>query len=342
MALPAAGNSISLQQVNVELGDTGTDEIAMDDSDVRGLFDVASGAIDMSDGFGKSNEVGINASAASSANLKTLFDNNTAGLWASSTGKRYTIASGTAMGILTLPTGMGGTLTIDNAGTITGTGGTGNGGAGGHAITMNSSVTINNTGTISGGGGAGGNGGAGGAGGQGTYVSNCQNSGASTQSQNGASICTGQDTNLGGNLPVYCGYTNTYYNDEGGGSLIYQGILCGLNATQNGGAGGAGGTSGGVGAGIGQNVSNGGGGASGGGASNNAGAGGAGGAKGNGGALGAAGSNGATGSAGANGNKNNGAAGSSGTAGGAAGKAVNVVAGTLTYNDSGTTNGATN
>ena len=80
MALPSAGNSISLQQVNVELGDTGTDEIAMDDSDVRGLFDVASGAIDMSDGFGKSNEVGINASAASSANLKTLFDNNTSGL----------------------------------------------------------------------------------------------------------------------------------------------------------------------------------------------------------------------------------------------------------------------
>ena len=67
MALPSAGNSISLQQVNVELGDSGTDQINMDSSDVRTLFDVSSGgAIDMSDGYGKSNEVGINASAASS------------------------------------------------------------------------------------------------------------------------------------------------------------------------------------------------------------------------------------------------------------------------------------
>ena len=54
MALPAAGNSISLQQVNVELGNTGTDAINMGSSAVRTLFDVSSGAIDMSDGFGKS------------------------------------------------------------------------------------------------------------------------------------------------------------------------------------------------------------------------------------------------------------------------------------------------
>ena len=54
MTLPASGNSISLQQTNVELGNTGTDEITMGSADVRGLFGVSSGAIDMSDGFGQS------------------------------------------------------------------------------------------------------------------------------------------------------------------------------------------------------------------------------------------------------------------------------------------------
>ena len=54
MALPSAGNPISLQQVNVELDNTATATINMGSSDVRDLFDVSSGAIDMSDGYGKS------------------------------------------------------------------------------------------------------------------------------------------------------------------------------------------------------------------------------------------------------------------------------------------------
>lgn len=286
-------------------------------------------------------ELEVSASSASTLNVKTLFDNDTAGSYAGSANKILTIGGSVALGPVTIPTGLGGSLTINNAGTITGSGGTGNGGAGGHGITMNANVTINNTGTISGGGGAGGNGGAGGAGGQGNYVGNCQNSGGQTNSTNGGNLCTAQDTNLGGNLPAYCGFTGQNYDDENNDHM-FTGILCGLNLVQNGGAGGAGGTSAGVGAGFGVSASNGGSGSSGGGASNNAGAGGSGGAKGNGGALGAAGSTGATGSTGANGNRNNGSAGSSGTAGGAAGKAVNVAAGTLTYNDSGTTNGATN
>ena len=55
MALPDAGNPISLQQVNVELGLTATASINMGGSNVRTLFDDASGAISMSDGYGKSN-----------------------------------------------------------------------------------------------------------------------------------------------------------------------------------------------------------------------------------------------------------------------------------------------
>ncbi len=55
MTLPASGNSISLNQVNTELGRSATATIGLGDSAVRALFGVASsGAISMSDGFGKS------------------------------------------------------------------------------------------------------------------------------------------------------------------------------------------------------------------------------------------------------------------------------------------------
>ena len=54
MALPASGQ-ITLNQVNVELGLSGTAQIGMNDAAVRGLFGIASGEIEMSDGYGKSN-----------------------------------------------------------------------------------------------------------------------------------------------------------------------------------------------------------------------------------------------------------------------------------------------
>jgi len=53
MALPSSG-AISLNNVNVELGNSGTANINMGSSAVRDLFGVASGAIDMADGYGKS------------------------------------------------------------------------------------------------------------------------------------------------------------------------------------------------------------------------------------------------------------------------------------------------
>ena len=53
MTLPSSGQ-ISLNDVNVELGNSGTAQIDMNSSAVRGLFDVASGEIEMSDGYGKS------------------------------------------------------------------------------------------------------------------------------------------------------------------------------------------------------------------------------------------------------------------------------------------------
>lgn len=53
MALPASG-AISLSAVNTELGSSSTAAIGMNDSAVRSLFGKSSGAIAMSDGYGKS------------------------------------------------------------------------------------------------------------------------------------------------------------------------------------------------------------------------------------------------------------------------------------------------
>lgn len=57
MPLPASGNSISLNQVNTELGRTATATIDMNDAAVRTLFGVGGSGttISMSSGFGKSN-----------------------------------------------------------------------------------------------------------------------------------------------------------------------------------------------------------------------------------------------------------------------------------------------
>lgn len=53
MALQSSGQ-ISLNDVNVELGNSGTAQIDMNSSDVRGLFEISSGEIEMADGYGKS------------------------------------------------------------------------------------------------------------------------------------------------------------------------------------------------------------------------------------------------------------------------------------------------
>lgn len=54
MTLPASGNSISLSQVNTELNKSSTATINIDSTAVRELFNVPSGPILWSNGFGKS------------------------------------------------------------------------------------------------------------------------------------------------------------------------------------------------------------------------------------------------------------------------------------------------
>lgn len=53
MALPASG-AISLYDVNVELGRSGTTMVSLDDANVRSLIGISSGAIDLNSAHGKS------------------------------------------------------------------------------------------------------------------------------------------------------------------------------------------------------------------------------------------------------------------------------------------------
>ena len=78
MTLPASGNSISLNQVNTELGRTATALIEMNDAAVRTLFGVGGSGttISMSSGFGKS---AITISLASLTSVfGTAYPGNTA------------------------------------------------------------------------------------------------------------------------------------------------------------------------------------------------------------------------------------------------------------------------
>ena len=91
MALPASGQ-ISLNDVNVELGNSGTAQIDMNSAAVRGLFGVASGQISMSDGYGKANTFSFTISSnVQEGNLSTLA---TAAGWDGSTAVNVTINSG--------------------------------------------------------------------------------------------------------------------------------------------------------------------------------------------------------------------------------------------------------
>ncbi len=103
-------------------------------------------------------------------NLQTAF-NNTFGTtaWTSTRRKRVVINPGVVVGAtntanyaLNIPSGLGGSLAVDNYGSILGAGGASNSGTGGNAVFAGSIVTFNNQGRIYAGGGGGGQGGTGG------------------------------------------------------------------------------------------------------------------------------------------------------------------------------------
>lgn len=303
-----------------------------------------SGEIKLSDFYSAVNEIQqVYNSAATNLNLSSIFGSN----WGTAVPKRVVINSGVTIGAtgsnyaINVPSGMGGTLIIDNNGNIQGHGGTANSGTGGTAVycAHTSGVTINNAsgatiksggggGGQGGAGGTGGNGGAGGAGGQGrtTQYQGTINR-AGWQSQNDA-VCQQQlgswpNGGYSSNFLAGYGYFGAYYRQNCYKYIVHNGGAGGAGGS-SGGAGGAGGN-GGVGQGYNQSSgsgvtgaggSGGGSGSGGSGGSSGSGAGGTGGARGTGGTGGTGGNGGSFGNAGANGaTGNQGATGATGSTG---------------------------
>jgi hypothetical protein len=213
----------------------------------------------------------IISTTTTNLNLKSRFDTTFgAGSWESNTPKKVIINSGIIIGAtstanyaLNIPSGLGGTLRIDNNGSIRGAGGAANSGTGGNTIFAGSAVSINNLGTIYAGGGGGGQGGTGG-GGFYTYPATYYYGGANGDYHNfddlcaaffgGGAYCAGGEYAVFdelGNSYLYCGdcrknYTATAYTSGGAGGN--GGVGRGYNQTQAGGLGGAaGGTNAGTG-----------------------------------------------------------------------------------------------
>jgi hypothetical protein len=175
MALPSSG-PISLSQVNVELELSATAQIGMNNAAVRTLFGKPSGAISMSDGYGKVNQFAFTISGpVTNANLRTLAVN--AG-WPGGAQVVATIAPGvvisansTGVRAMTIDGAFPQGVALTNNGVIMGMGGNGGNGGngfsgfepfsgspglpGGPALLVQVPVTITNNNIIAGGGGGG-------------------------------------------------------------------------------------------------------------------------------------------------------------------------------------------
>jgi len=256
MALPSSG-SISLSQVNTELGYSSTAQISMGDSAVRTLFGVSSGVIAMSNGYGKANQFAFTISSnQTNANLRTLAIN--AG-WNQSSKVVATISSGvyvssnsTGTPALTVSGSFPGGVELVNNGYIIGMGGNGgsgsmygcanasSGSSGGLALSVSTSISITNNNTIGGGGG-------GGVGGGGRWASNdcCSFSAGGGGGGGGRS---GAASNSSGGARGYCtfGDIKSYGSDGGSGTVSSAGSGGGggyiADQPLAGGAGGSGGS----------------------------------------------------------------------------------------------------
>ena len=173
MAIPTSG-PVSFNTLKTEYNDTDPVQLTdfyrgglVPDSAINNGNVPTSGEISIADLRGSSNEFIVSVSSPTTVlNVQSLFPTP---VWSSSTPKTVNIDSGVVIGAtltteyaLTVPSGAGGVVTINNAGNIRAAGGAGGvsgaGGNGGNAVRVQSPTTITNTGTIYAGGGGGGRG----------------------------------------------------------------------------------------------------------------------------------------------------------------------------------------
>lgn len=167
MTMPSSG-AISLSQANVELGYSSTANISLNTAAVRTLAGVASGAISISNLYGKSNLAVVSYTFTSNTQNASL---NLSGLGGYSAGKTdFTVTVNSGVYLWASTTGnyglnltgatTGDTVTLVNNGFIMGCGGSGNVIAGGPAfnVGIGTNITLDHTsgtGYIGGGGGSG-------------------------------------------------------------------------------------------------------------------------------------------------------------------------------------------
>lgn len=167
MTLPASG-PISFNNINVELGVSGTTQASLGQTSYRNLAGVASGQISMSNFYGKASQFSLTISTdQSDVNLRAFA---IAAGWNESSKVVVTINSGiyvsatsTGTPAMTISGSFPGGLELVNAGYIVGRGGAGaasssdgaSASSGGTALAVSTAVTILNASVIAGGGGGG-------------------------------------------------------------------------------------------------------------------------------------------------------------------------------------------